>query len=72
MTFAAKYRGPCANDDCDAEVLPGQEVEWTLDRHVMHVICPNETDSFGTPLQVCPRCFTAIPVAGVCGVCDDD
>lgn len=71
MSFTAKYRSPCANDDCEDGVLPGQEVEWAADHRVIHVVCPEDRDISGKPLPICPRCFLAIPVSGVCGVCDD-
>lgn len=69
MTFTAKYRSPC--ELCDDKIMPGQEAEYGTDGHVQHAICPEDRDYSGTPLQVCPRCFMAIPVSGECGVCDD-
>lgn len=69
MTFTAKYRGPCEN--CDDPVIPGQEVEYTADHHITHVVCPEDRDWQGKPLPVCPRCFTTRAVNGTCG-CDPD
>lgn len=67
MTFTAKYRGHC--DACEDPVFPGQEVEFTFDRHLVHAQCPESLDTFGNPRPVCPRCFLEVPVSGVCEEC---
>lgn len=68
MSFIAKYRGTC--EDCGDDVEPGQEATFLSDhKSIRHVKCP-EGHFPDKPGEVCPRCFTEIPVSGVCGVCE--
>lgn len=64
MSFQAKYKGACA--DCDDPVYVGQEVEYSGDRFIVHVVCPVDAYDTGIPRPVCPHCFMVLPVTGVC------
>lgn len=70
MSFHAKYRGAC--DACDDPIHIGQEVEFTYDNHLVHVICPESLGPGGKPRPVCPRCFMELPTTGECGTCDPE
>lgn len=68
MSFTAQYRGVC--EACEDPVVPGQEVEYTYNRRLVHLFCPEALDSrTGLPRPVCPSCFLVLPVTGVCEEC---
>lgn len=64
MAFTAQYHGPCAN--CGSDVK-GTEVSYVAEDQIEHVTCPDPLAP--SAKGVCPRCFTELPVTGVCGVC---
>jgi hypothetical protein len=65
VSFTAKFPGDCR--DCDAGILPGQEVEFDFDRVLMHVVCPDTLQAVtGKPRPLCPQCFMELPVTGRC------
>jgi RNase P subunit RPR2 len=64
MTFEAKYRSGC--EECDDPIIPGQEIEYTSEGHVVHVVCPEDRWADNTPRPVCPHCFMVLPNSGVC------
>lgn len=70
MTFQAKYRGVC--ESCDDPIHVGQEVEYTYNSRLVHVICPESLDALGKPRPICPRCFMELPNTGECGTCDPE
>lgn len=63
MSFAAKFPGHC--DNCVHAIIVGQEVEFTLDNRLVHVVCPPDPK----PGKVCPSCFLELPCTGVCDDC---
>lgn len=65
-TFAARYAGQCVA--CPTSIRPGDIIMYGLDDQLEHAECPE-------PLVLgkhgaCSRCFTEIPLSGVCGVCE--
>jgi hypothetical protein len=70
-TFEARYFGSCAN--CPEKIAPKQEVVWVgedfLGGVYAHAVCPDSEPDLAAPKGVCPACFLAIPVSGVCGNC---
>jgi hypothetical protein len=65
MSFTGKYPGECG--DC-GEQTKGTEVEFDGTNTLVHVICPEAVPD--KPVAVCPSCFLALPLTGVCGDCD--
>lgn len=65
MTFTAQYHGACAN--CGSDVKD-TEVAYGTDDQLEHVECPDPMAPTGK--GVCSRCFTELPLTGVCGVCE--
>lgn len=62
--FEAEYGGVCAADDCPApEFGKGALVRYDASDQIVHAQCP-------APPTICPGCFMALPVSGVCGTCD--
>lgn len=63
MSFNAKFRGACS--ECDDPILPGQEVEYTTDDDLVHVICPEDDNGTGgtTSRPVCDSCWTELPLS---------
>lgn len=68
MSFTARFSGtPC--DTCEERVQEGQEVDYNAANKIVHVVCPEVLD-VDADVQVCPRCFLALPVTGVCDDCE--
>lgn len=66
-TFEARYNGRCGA--CDERIREGDTVRFDGD-DLVHADCATSAPREQAPRPVCPECFTEIPVAGVCGVCE--
>lgn len=68
-TFAAKYRGTCADQNCTRPVEPGDDVVF-VDQELFHDECAlgASTNSALRPITrpVCQTCFTEQSVSGDC------
>lgn len=69
-TFEAEYPGRCWRDDCpDPAIRPGERVRYATsepgDKRLEHEACPEPLP----PPNVCPTCFVALPLTGVCDNC---
>lgn len=66
-TFEARYNGRCAA--CDERIHEGDPVRFADDA-LVHDDCAAAAPKERAPLPICSRCFTELPVTGVCGVCE--
>lgn len=66
MTFIARFSGGACGH-CEERLREGQELQYDASDQLVHVTCP-ETLDVG-PVEVCPDCFLALPVSGICGSC---
>lgn len=63
--FPARYDGVCPL--CDRNFAAGAPIKWD-DGDYVHAVCP---DPLKSTQGQCPKCFTELPITGVCEACDD-
>lgn len=68
--FAARYDGRCGA--CDERIYEGDMIRFDAasDSNFVHDDCAASAPREPKPQPICPRCFTELPVTGVCGVCE--
>lgn len=65
--FEAEYPGTCSK--CDSYFPARTLIVYAGNGWAHAGECPDPTQA---SQDVCPTCFTELPVSGVCGVCDGD
>ena len=66
-TFPARYPGRCPS--CDERIHEGDLLTWADDKAV-HADCDSAAPA-EKPADICPKCYMARAVSGVCG-CEED
>lgn len=69
-TFPARYPGRCGA--CDERIHEGDPIRFSAESatNFVHADCEAAAPPERKPQPMCPRCFTELPVTGVCGVCE--
>lgn len=66
-TFDARYGGRCSA--CEERIHEGDPVRFHEDA-LVHDDCTTAAPRERAPQPICQKCFTELPVAGDCGVCE--
>jgi hypothetical protein len=69
-TFPARYNGRCGA--CEERIYEGDMIEFSGESatNFVHTDCSASAPRERPTQPICPECFTELPVAGVCGVCE--
>lgn len=68
-SFAARFISRCCA--CDERIYEGDLIRFNDDGYyVIHDDCEAAAPVERPVQPMCPTCFTELPIAGGCGVCD--